>query len=215
MTLAEHSPGAAAPDTEEQTPTAQRATGRAARRARRAAVRTFRPQRHWAAGGMALVLVVLGALVATESVSRIVGEPLGILPVGLATEYTRTLAWGDPLTIAGAAVLIAFGLVLLAAALVPGRGHYLPLTTGETDLVVGLSRTGMSRALAAAASNVDGVSAVRATVRRRRATVVADTRIRQDPNLRTAVRAAAQQRHDELDPVRPVKIRARVRFGRG
>jgi copper chaperone CopZ len=216
MALAEHPPRHAVepPDVDPGSQGRDRAAQRTMRRARRRAIHAFRPQRRLPAVVAAVVVAAAGALACAEAISRIADRPLGLIPLDAAADTLQALTWDTPQALAGAAALAVVGLVLIAAAVLPGRGGYVALTTSDPEVVVGMSTTGLRRALAAAVGEVDGVSGARVTLRRRRAKVVADTRVRADPQLRDAVRAAAEQAVDHLAPAHRIKVRARVRYGR-
>ncbi|WP_017556775.1 DUF6286 domain-containing protein [Nocardiopsis baichengensis] len=181
------------------------------RRARRAARRTFRPRRSWPAVLAAVLLLAAAVLAAVVAVSVAAGSPVRVPAVAEAAERVAQLNWGHLAVqaVAGAAVLV--GLVLLALALLPGRARWTALRTDDADLVVGLSRPALRRAVAAAARGVPGVRGVHASVRRRAVRVRVDTDLREAPDLRDEVRAAVEDRVDELAPLRRPKVRVRVR----
>lgn len=184
------------------------------KRARRVAVHTFRPKRSWPAFIVGAVIMVVAGVAAAEVISALVGSPLRILPFDRAADYAGSARWNDPAVQIASGVLAAIGLVLLALALIPGRGGYLPLQTDDPALVVGLSKPGLRRALAAAARDVDGVRGARVVVGRRRVKVRAETHLRSAEGMREAVHTAVQERLAELAPVRTLKVRTQVRFSK-
>lgn len=184
------------------------------RKARRAAVHTFRPRRSWPAFIVGAVIVVVAVIAAAEVISALVGSPLRIVPFDRATEYAGGARWNEPGVRVASVVLAVIGLVLLALALIPGRGGYLPLVTDDPELVVGVSKPAMRRALAAAARDVDGVRAAHVRIGRRRVSVRAETHLRSGAGMREAVRSAVQRRLAELAPLRTLKVRSRVRFSK-
>ncbi|PSK92263.1 hypothetical protein CLV63_11820 [Murinocardiopsis flavida] len=184
------------------------------RKARRTAVHTFRPRRSWPAFLVGAVVAVIAVLAATEVISALVGSPLRVVALDRAADYAGGARWNEPGVRIASAVLAVIGLVLLGLALVPGSGGHLPLRTDDPELVVGLSRPGLRRALAAAARDVDGVRHAHVRVGRRRVTVRATTHLRGAPGMRDAVGAAVQRRLAELDPLRTFTVRARITFSK-
>ncbi|GAB3493777.1 DUF6286 domain-containing protein [Nocardiopsis coralliicola] len=196
--------------------TVEEAVGRpdaaAARRARRIAVHTFRPRRSWPALIAAVVLFAVAALAAAEVISGLLGAPLRIPLFNAAAGQVAGARWSDPSVRVASVVLAVIGVVLIGSALLPGRGHWLPLRTGDADLVVGLSRPALRRALGAAARDVAGVRGARVSVRGRRVLVRVDTDLRESAALRDEVDGAVAARLEELAPLRGMRTRTRVRF---
>ncbi|MBB4935239.1 hypothetical protein F4561_006133 [Lipingzhangella halophila] len=201
--------------TVEEAGAAERRSGPSAEtRARRSAIRTFRPSRSWPALLAGLVLLAGAVLIAAEIVSTLVGSPLGIIPVGAIVPVLSGTGWNHPAVLGVSGALVLLGLILLVAALIPGRGGYLPLRTGDPALAVGLSRAGMRSALATAAREVDGVEGARVSVGRRRVRVRANTHLRAADGLREAVGDAVRERLAELAPLRPLRIRTRIKLAK-
>ncbi|GAA3753239.1 hypothetical protein HDA32_004492 [Spinactinospora alkalitolerans] len=185
-----------------------------ARRARRVAVHTFRPYRSWPAFIAGALLMVVAGLAAAEVISALVGSPLRLLPFERAAGYAGGARWSDPTVQVASGVLALIGLVLISLALVPGRGRWTALRTEDPNLVVGLSKSGLRRALAAAACDVDGVRSAHVKVGRSRVKVRAHTELRRDEELPEQVRSAVRQRVAELAPVRELKVRTQVRYAK-
>lgn len=183
-------------------------------RARRMAVRTFRPRRSWAAFLAGAVLVAVAAIAATEVIAALVGSPVRLLPYQQAAAYAEGARWSDPSVRAASAVLAGIGLVLISLALVPGRSRWLPLRTDTPELVVGLSPAALRRALSTAAEEVDGVREARVRVGRRRVTVRVHTDLSDPGALPSQVDTDVRRRLAELDPLRTVKIRTDVRYAK-
>src|SRR5690606_2009993 len=182
-----------------------RPDGATVRRARRVAVHTFRPRRSWPALIAAAVLVAVAGLA---------GAPLRIPLVTEAADRAAGARLGDPGVQIASAVLALIGLLLIGSALVPGRTGWTALRTDDPDLVVGVSRPALKRALAAAAREVGGVRGARVSVRGRRVRVRVDSDLSGSPTLRDEVNAAVQRRLGELDPLRGMRVGTRVRFSR-
>lgn len=182
-----------------------------ARRARRTARRAFRPRRSWPAFIAAVLVLAVAVLAGAAAVSAIAGVPLRVPVVGDALDRAAGMRWRDTAVLVAAGAAVLAGLVLLVASLLPGRARWTALRTDDPDLVVGLSRAALRRAVAAAARGVSGVRGVHATVRRRSVRVRADTELRERPDLRDEVAEAVEERLDELAPLRRPKVRVRVR----
>ncbi|MDT0301579.1 DUF6286 domain-containing protein [Streptomonospora wellingtoniae] len=183
----------------------------ATRRASRVAVHTFRPRRSWPALIVGALVLGVAALAAVEVASALAGAPMRTSVTSAAGEYAATAQWSDPVVQTASAVAAAIGLVLIAVALLPGRGRFTALRTADPELVVGLSRSGLKRTLASAAQEVGGVRAARVAVGRRRVRVRVRTDLREAPELRGEVAAAVGRRLAELEPVTPFKVTASVR----
>ncbi|QVQ50321.1 alkaline shock response membrane anchor protein AmaP [Spiractinospora alimapuensis] len=191
----------------------------APRRARRVALHTFRPQRTWPAVLVAAGVAIVAVLVAAEAVATVVGRPLGLLPMETVTGALEPLAWRSTAVLVAGGVACAVGVILLLAALLPGRGGYVPLRTEDPSLVVGVSRAGLRRHLAAAVADMDGVHQARVAVRRRRVKVRASTwarpeRARRKVMART-LRDTVRERLDALGPLRRLRVRARIGNAKG
>ncbi|QBI52718.1 DUF6286 domain-containing protein [Streptomonospora litoralis] len=182
-----------------------------ARRANRVAVHTFRPRRSWPALIVGVLVLGVAALAAAEVASALAGAPMRNAVTTAADGYAAETRWSDPVVQVASAVAAAIGLLLILAALVPGRGRFTALRTGDPALVVGLSRSALRRTLAAAAQDVGGVRGARVSVGRRRVRVRIRTDLRDAPELRGEVASAVQQRLAELAPVYGFKVNTRVR----
>jgi len=191
-----------------------RPDGATVRRARRVAVHTFRPRRSWPALIAAAVLLAVAALAAAVVIASLAGAPLRIPLVTEAADRAAGARLGDPGVQIASAVLALIGLLLIGSALVPGRTGWTALRTDDPDLVVGVSRPALKRALAAAAREVGGVRGARVSVRGRRVRVRVDSDLSGSPTLRDEVNAAVQRRLGELDPLRGMRVGTRVRFSR-
>jgi Family of unknown function (DUF6286) len=189
--------------------------GRAAewsrRGARRRARRVFRPRRSVASVIVAAVIAAAGLLGVIEAVSAALGHPLWRVPHRYFAGPLRDTPWSDVVTLAIAAAVAFIGLVLVLAALIPGRPRAIPVASGDTSVVVGVPRASLRRAVARAAQDVDGIDRARVKLRGRRITVRAATRLRDTTGLRGSVHAAVQDRLTALDPLWPMRIRVRIR----
>ena len=189
-------------------------TGRAAQwsnpAARRRARRVFRPQRRIPAIIVAAILAAAGVLGAIEAVSAALGHPLWAVPYHDSGGPLHHTHWNDTVTLAAAAAAAFIGLILVLAALLPGRPDAIVLASGDPSVVIGVPRASLRRALARAARDVDGIERAQVKLRRRSATIHATTRLRDTSGLRGSVQAAAQDRLTALDPLSPIRLRTRI-----
>lgn len=167
----------------------------------RAARRAFRPRRVISATVAALALVGIGFVAAVEIVSTLVRRPVHWLPHDRLLAWATTTRWDSPEVLAGGALLVLAGLVLLVLALHAGRCRTVPVRTGDPDLVIGLRPKGFATALAHAAEEVPGVHSAKATVRRGRVSVIARASGWDDERLSEAVRHSVSARLEALSPV--------------
>ena len=187
----------------------------AARRARRVAVHTFRPRRSWPAVITGLLVLALAVVAAAEVIAALAGTPLRLFPVGPAAGYAETATWSEPSVQIASAVLALIGLLLIVLALAPGSGHWTALRTDDPALVVGLTRSALRRAVAAAAHGVSGVDGADVTVRGNRLRVHVRTGLRDSSDLPEQVTRAVEERLAELAPLRNMRINTDVRYTEG
>lgn len=173
-----------------------------------------RPRRSVPAALTALAILVLCALVATMAIQLIGGRPPVVSYAAIAAALHRS-QWRDlVVAIAGGAVALA-GLVLLLAALIPGRATVLPLDGADPQ--AGVSRRSLVLTLRGAAAAVEGVARVTLAVRGNK---VPKVRVRaradrvDDTGVAEAIRAAVDARIDQLSPANRPLVRVRVRPAR-
>ena len=175
-----------------------------------------RPRRGIPATLTALVALVLCALIATIAIQLIGGRP-PLLSYQTIADNLHRAQWRDlVVAITGGAVALV-GLVLLLAAVIPGRAMVVPLgndDTDDTDLVAGVSRRSLALTLRSAAGAVDGVARVRLALRGRTVAVLAHADRTDDTGIADAVRAAVQRRIEQLSPATPPTVKVRVRPAR-
>ena len=110
-------------------------------------------------------------------------------------------------------ILIAIGLVLLALELKPPRVTRLSLRSQHDATDAAMTRRGLAKALRAAATGVDGISAAAVTVRPRRARVIATAAARgrtAAEALREPVTQALQERLDDMGLRHPPRLTVHV-----
>lgn len=172
-----------------------------------------RPRRSGLATATAVVVLAACVLVTVVAIQMIIGERPWIRYDSVATALHDARWDAVGTAVVGGAVALV-GLVLLVAAVVPGRPAVLPLAGDEPDLDSGANRRSTRAALRATASGVDGVRS--AKLRLTGGRVVAAVRTdRVDPaGIDEAVRAALSRRLDQITPERRPSVRVRVRSTR-
>jgi hypothetical protein len=161
----------------------------------------------------ALVALVLCALLATVAIQLISGRPPVLDYQSVAANLHRA-QWRDLAVAITGGVVALVGLVLLLAAVIPGRAMVLPLGADETDLVAGVSRRSLLLTLRSAAGAVEGVAKVRLALRGRTIAVVAHADRTDDTGIADALRSAIQGRIEQLAPATTPTVKVRVRPAR-
>jgi hypothetical protein len=133
-------------------------------------------------------------------------------------DWLAGLTWNAPAAWAVGAIAAVVGVVLLLAALMPGRFNALPLvSTGDGSAQVGgtqetiMTRRSVARLAAAHCEHIDGVSSASATVSPRAVHLNVATALHETAELRGRVIAAVSERLTGagLDPV--PKVTASIR----
>jgi hypothetical protein len=169
-----------------------------------------RPRRGIAAALTALVLLAACVFVAIVAIQAIIGRTPW-LSYRTVDDALHKAHWADliPAIAGGGAVLI--GLVLLLAALLPGRLTVLPLAERADS---GASRRSYRSTLRAAASTVDGVHAADVTLGRRTAVAKVRTDRTNTEGLADAVRGALERRLDQITPATRPNLKVRLNAAR-
>jgi hypothetical protein len=169
-----------------------------------------RSRRSLAAGLVAIVGLALCALVATSAIQLLLNKP-PVLDYQRAANWAHSTQWTSIAVVIGGAVLAFAGLVLLLAAIVPGKALVLPLQgSGNTALTSGVRRRSTAAVLRSAAESVEGVDALKLKVRRRKvAAKVAANRFGAE-NLQAQVESALSEQLDRIDPRRRPRVRVKV-----
>ncbi|RSN54151.1 MULTISPECIES: DUF6286 domain-containing protein [Actinomadura] len=188
------------------------------RRARRLAVREFRPQRALAGLTAALLLTALGGVAAVELLAAALGSGVHPIPgADRVVDALHRLPWRDPAVTAGAAATAALGLALVLAGL-PGRLRAVPLAGTDARLAGGLGRGDLRRTVADAALAVPGIERARVRVPgalRRRIVVRVATPYHNPANLADLVADAVAERLAAIEPMRRPPVDVRVGYRRG
>ncbi|MGI5207609.1 DUF6286 domain-containing protein [Spirillospora sp. CA-108201] len=196
---------------------ARAATGPSARpvddrKADRAARHTFRSQRALPALAAALLMTAAGVLTAIEVISAELGDPARVFPYG----WVRSVDWDGVQARAIFAALALVGAWFVLAAVLPGKSRIVPLHGRDPNLMMGVSRRGLKRSVAAAAEGAPGVSGVSGVrLGPRKVRVVARTPVREPAGLDAGIAEAVRDRLDRLGPVpaRSVTVRMKQREG--
>lgn len=172
-----------------------------------------RPRRTTPAVFVALVGLAACALVGIVAIQMILGRAPWV-------DY-RTVAgtlhgahWNDPVPAIIGGVTALVGLILLLAAVLPGKPTVLPLRGSDTSIDSGASRRSYRNTLRAAASTVDGVSGARLTLRGNTVAATVSTQRTNTDGLVEAVRAAIEHRLEQITPATRPKIKIQVRAAR-
>lgn len=210
MTTLEHRPEALPPPVEAPPESDADSAASYDRQLTRATRRAFRSTRSIAAIVVAALLAALALLAAAEVISRLLDRPLRLPLVDRLTRLGRDTAWDDPFVLALAGAIGVVGLILLALALWPGRGRALPIDLGESAMVAGITRTGLRRLAAEAATTVDGISSASARARRRRVTVRVASPLHDPTGLAEQVNRTVTSRIERLALLKPPTVRVRI-----
>jgi hypothetical protein len=159
----------------------------------------------------AAVLTAAAVILLAEVVGALVHRPPGVLPVAWLARLGRETHWENVLVLGVGAALAALGVLLLVAALWPGRLRAIVLRSEAPDVVVGITSRGLRHYAERAAQSVDGITRARVKVRRRGLRVRADSPLREDLDLSGDVRQAVAGRIDELALLHPPRLHVTVR----
>lgn len=185
------------------------------RRARRLAVREFRPRRAFPGFAAALLVTTAGGVAAIELLAAALGSAVHPVPgVAAVADALRRHSWHDLLPVTGAVTLA--GAAFLLAAL-PGRLRGVPLAGSDPRQAGAVGRTALRRTLADAALGVPGIE--RARVRgpgpfRGVLVVRVTTGYRNPANLADLVRLAIDARLDRIEPMNRPRIDVRLGWRR-
>jgi hypothetical protein len=168
-----------------------------------------RPRRGIPATLTALVALVLCGLIATVAIQLISGRPPVFDYQAIAANLHRA-QWRDLAVAISGGVVALVGLVLLLAAVIPGRALVLPLGADDTDLIAGVTRRSLVLTLRSAAGAVEGVATVRLALRGRTVVVVARADRADETGIADALRVAIQHRIEQLAPATTPTVKVRV-----
>ncbi|MBO2456425.1 DUF6286 domain-containing protein [Actinomadura violacea] len=179
------------------------------RRADRAARHAFRSRRVRIGSVAALLLLAASVIAAIDVISAMIGSSLHVV----AYRALLDVRWDGWETRAISGGLVLVGLVFLLAGLLPGRSRVVPLHGAVPDVMMGVSRRGLRRAIAAAAEDATGVARVRRVrLGRRRVKVVAETPVRDARGLEDGVAEAVGECLERIRPLRPRAVSVRLTY---
>lgn len=172
-----------------------------------------RPRRSLPATLVALVVLAGAALVATSCIQVLLGRrPL--LPWHTVARAGASLTWTAGPVVVLAIVAAGLGLVLVAAALLPGRATVLALVSSPTNTRAGIARNSLRRDLASTAGQADGITAARISVTRRRIRAQVRAAGGTSSELGEHVHRLLTQRLDALALAHRPRLRVRVHADR-
>jgi hypothetical protein len=169
-----------------------------------------RPRRSIPAVLTALVLLSACVFTAIVAFQNITDQPPWVSYTSVAN-WLHGQHWNGLLPMIAAGTSVLLGFVLLLAAVLPGKLTVLPL---QGQLESGASRRSYRSTLRAAASGVDGVSATKLKLGRRRVTARVRTERITTDGLREAVQAAIADRLAQIAPATSPTVNVRVKATR-
>ncbi|QWF80749.1 DUF6286 domain-containing protein [Amycolatopsis sp. CA-230715] len=169
-----------------------------------------RPRRSLPAALVALVVLAACAFVAVSCVQYLIGERPW-LTFDTAADAVRGIRWdGVPVLVAGGVVAVV-GLVLLLAAVLPGKPIVLPLAPSDRDETSGATRRSVHGELRQTVASVDGVSSAKVKLRTKKLTARVRTSRTVTEGLADAVSSALETRLDQIAPAKRPRVRVRVK----
>jgi len=176
-----------------------------------------RPSRTIPAAIVAVVLLMIGILIAFAAITRL-SDGTWASPVAKSASNVTTLTWDSSATLIGAGVLVILGLVLLTAGLKRGGLRTARLAASaqdsaadSTDFVI--STRAMAHLAAAQAERIDGVDKVSASATGRRVRVKVNTTSERTDEIRSRVTQRVTDTFTTagLDPVPRVTANVRTK----
>jgi hypothetical protein len=162
---------------------------------------------------LAAALAVAAVIVIIEVIAVAAHRGPLVLPWTTWYQWAHRTRWDQLVIQVWSAILIAIGAVILAIELKPPRVTRLPLRSRHDATDAAVTRRGLAKALRAAATGIDGISAAAVTVGRRRARVTATAAARgrtAAEALRQPVTQTLQERLDEMGLRHPPSLTVRV-----
>jgi Family of unknown function (DUF6286) len=162
---------------------------------------------------LAAALAVAAVIVIIEVIAVAAHRGPLVLPWTTWSQWAHRTRWDQLVIQVWSAILIAIGAVILAIELKRPRVTRLSLRSRHDATDAAVTRRGLAKALRAAATGIDGISAAAVTVGRRRARVTATAAARgrtAAEALRQPVTQALQERLDEMGLRHPPSLTVRV-----
>lgn len=162
---------------------------------------------------LAVALAAAGIIVIIEVIAFAAHASPVVVPWPTWYDWARRTRWDALVVRVWSVILIAIGLLILAVELKPSRVTRLRLRSDDQATDAALTRSGLSGALRAAATSIDGITGAAVTVRRRRARVMARSAARGHATagaLKEPVTQAVRGRLDDLDLRHPPRVTVRI-----
>lgn len=160
---------------------------------------------------LSLALIALGVLVVTEVIAQRLGRRPAVVDWPRLYDWAQRTPWQQGSVRVACVVLIALGLLLLAAELKRGKPNRLAVRSDTTDTAY--TRRGVAATVRSAVSDVDGINSASVSVSRRKVKVDATTAGLQPftaETLQEPATTAARQRLDTLELQDPPALSVRV-----
>lgn len=195
-----------------------------------------RPRRSTPAALLALAVLAVCVLAAVSVIQVLLGRS-PLIPLAGLDAFGRGLRTDGAVMVAAGSAAAALGLILLAAALLPGKPNTLPLAaltsatadsgrgTGDgtpvagpiptggwqPNAAAGVARSGLRVALRATAADVDAVDAARVQIRRRRVTARIKTETSDTDTVHATVAAALGRRLERAGLASELTLQVKVK----
>ena len=172
----------------------------------------YRPRRTIPAAVVATLLLAASVLVALSAIQLLIGQT-PFVPFDQLVTAGHQLRWHDAIVIGTGCVVAALGLVLLAAAVLPGAPIVLALDDhpGASERVAaGVTRRSLRQTLVRSAETADGVLSARLRLHRRRATVTVRTHRLDLTGIDDRVQEAVGHRLDLIELAERPALHVRV-----
>jgi Family of unknown function (DUF6286) len=162
---------------------------------------------------LAAALAVAAVFVIIEVIAVAAHHGPLVVPWTTWYRWANRTRWDQLVIQIWCGILIAIGAAVLILELKPPRVTRLSLRSRHDATDAAVTRRGLAKALRAAATGIDGISAAAVTVGRRRARVTATAAARgrtAAEALRKPVTQTLQERLDEMDLRHPPSLTVRV-----
>jgi hypothetical protein len=159
---------------------------------------------------LALVLLVVGVLIALQIILSGLRFDVSLIPYQQWFRTARSREWNDIEVFRVMALLCVTGLALVALQLVRRRPLSLPLRPGAEGVDAEVSRSSLEKTLARAAVRVDGVSGAKSRVSRGNVKVWATTNRQAPRDLDHRVQESVQERVERLQLATSPTVNVRV-----
>lgn len=174
-----------------------------------------RPRRSTPATLVALVLLAVCVLVVLCCVQVLLGQ-IPLISLSQLLGVSSGLSWNSAATIAIAIVLAVLGLVLVLAAIRPGKPTVMPLVRmtdadGAPGADAGVRRTSLTKDLTTTAAAVPGVATASISARRRRVTATITFAAADPTTVPDTVRGRLEYRLIVVGPAPRPKVRVKAR----